>query len=171
VLAAVRSGFTLLREILADPALVLQRLHDLVTQTSRRRMLVTVAVVLLDRATRTATIASAGHPPVVLRRANGTIETINLFAPPLGVKLPVSIPQRQLAFESGDVFVLHSDGIYETSNAAGESYGIERLERVIAERGDGTAEELRDAVLRDVDEFRGALEQHDDVTVVVARIV
>jgi serine phosphatase RsbU (regulator of sigma subunit) len=170
VLSAVRSGFTLLRESLADPALVLQRLHDLVAQTSRTRMLVTVAVVLLDRATRTATVASAGHPPIVLRRANGSVETIDLFAPPLGVKLPVSIPQRQLAFATGDVFVLHSDGIYETTDASGESYGFERLERVVAERGEGTAEELRDAILRDVDAFRGEREQHDDVTVVVARI-
>ncbi|MBV8516129.1 MAG: PP2C family protein-serine/threonine phosphatase [Acidobacteria bacterium] len=170
VLSAVRSGFTLLREALTDPALVLQRLHDLVAQTSRRRMLVTVAVVLLDRATRTATVASAGHPPIVLRRVDGSVETIDLYAPPLGVKLPVAIPQRQLTFASGDVFVLHSDGIYETTNARGDTYGFERLERVVAEHGAARAEELRDAILRDVAAFRGERELHDDITIVVARI-
>lgn len=101
VLASLRSGFTLLRDSLHNPAAVLQRLHELVAETSRRRMLVTVSVVLLDRTSRTATIASAGNPPVFIRRAGvdgaaATVETINLYAPPLGVRLPVEIPQHRL---------------------------------------------------------------------------
>ena len=171
VLSALRSGFTLLRHSLHDPAAVLQRLHDLVTLTTRRRMLVTVSVVLLDRMQGTATIASAGHPPVILRRANGTVETIALYAPPLGVRLPVhDIPQRNLDVATGDIFVLHSDGIYETRNAAGEAYGIERLEHVIRTHPVETAETLRDEILRDVAAFRGGLEPDDDVTIVVCRL-
>lgn len=170
VLSALRSGFTLLRDSLHNPAVVLQRLHDLVAQTSRRRMLVTVTVVLLDRAARRATIASAGHPPVVLRRADGSVETIELFAPPLGVRLPVSIPQRQIDVQSGDVFVLHSDGIYETRNAEDEVYGLERLIEIVRTDGHGTAESLRDAIMADVERFRGSVLPDDDVTVVVARM-
>ena len=170
VLSALRSGFTLLRDSLVDPAAVLRRLHDLVAQTSRRRMLVTVTVVLLDRTNSRATIASAGHPPVILRRANGTVETIDLFAPPLGVRLPVSIPQRQIDIAAGDVFVLHSDGIYETRNDADEVYGLDRLAAIV-QSNDGSAESIRDAILADVDRFRGSVLQGDDVTVVVARIV
>ena len=169
VLSALRSGFTLLRDSLDDPSVVLRRMHDLVAQTSRRRMLVTVTVVLLDRAKRRATIASAGHPPVILRRATGGVETIDLYAPPLGVRLPVTIPQRELDLASGDVFVLHSDGIYETRNEAGETYGLERLAAVVRDH-DGTAESLRDAILADVETFRGRETQDDDVTVVVAKI-
>ncbi|HYH09601.1 MAG TPA: PP2C family protein-serine/threonine phosphatase [Thermoanaerobaculia bacterium] len=170
VLAGLRSGFTLLRDSLGDPSAVLQRLHSLVAETSRRRMLVTVSVVLIDRAAQRVTIASAGHPPVILRRANGDIETIDLFAPPLGVRLPVAIPQRVLPLTPGDTFVLHSDGVYESRNVDEESYGFERLERVVRDHGGGAAEELRNAILRDVAEFRGEMEQDDDVTVVVCRI-
>ena len=169
VLSALRSGFTLLRDSLDDPGAVLRRLHDLVAQTSRRRMLVTVTVVLLDHAKRRATIASAGHPPVILRRADGSVEMINLYAPPLGVRLPVVIPQRELDVASGDVFVLHSDGIYETLNAAGESYGLDRLANVIRTH-DGSAESLRDAIVADVEQFRGSELQGDDLTVVVAKV-
>ena len=168
VLSALRSGFTLLRESLHDPAAVLRRLHDLVAQTSRRRMLVTVSVVLVDR--NQATIASAGHPPVILRRASGTVETIDLYAPPLGVRLPVNIPQRTIAVVPGDVFVLHSDGIYETRSLAGEDYGLDRLTEVVRVQGGGTAEELRDAILRDVSTFRGTPEASDDITIVVCRM-
>ncbi len=167
VLSALRSGFTLLRESLHDPAAVLRRLHDLVAQTSRRRMLVTVSVVLVSRSS--ATIASAGHPPVILRRADGSVQTIDLYAPPLGVRLPVTIPQRTIDVASGDVFVLHSDGIYETRSAAGEDYGLERLMEVVRVN-DGSAEALRDAILADVATFRGKAEAADDVTIVVCKL-
>jgi hypothetical protein len=171
VLAALRSGFTLLRDSLNDPAAVLRRLHDLVAQTSRRRMLVTVSVVLIDRTLRRATIASAGHPPVILRRVDGTVETIDLYAPPLGVRLPVDIPQRTIDFATGDTFVLHSDGIYETRSLAGEDYGLDRLTEVVRVNGTGTAEELRNAIIADVTAFRGRVDAADDVTVVVGRVV
>jgi hypothetical protein len=171
VLAGLRSGFTLLRDSLGDPAAVLRRLHDLVRQTTRRRMLVTVSVVLLEKETRRATIASAGHPPVLIRRAGSEVETVALWAPPLGVRLPIEIPQREVHLHRGDVLVLHSDGIYEARNDEDESYGFERLEQVIRSRGERTAEELREAILEDVELFRRGAPQHDDMTLVIARLL
>lgn len=170
VLASLRSGFTLLRETLDDPASVLQRLNDLVVQTSRRRMLATAAVLRFDRNTRRATIASAGHPPVIVRSARG-VESIELFAPPLGVRLPYRVPSRELSWQSGDVFVMHTDGLYEWQNEAGEIYGLERLATVVAGADGLDATAVRDAILRDVDLFRGSTVQEDDVTLVVARLL
>jgi len=170
VLAALRSGFTLLRDSLGDPAAVLRRLHDLIAETTRRRTLVTCAVLLLDRTTRRATFASAGHPPVIARR-DGAVEAIELFAPPLGVRLPVRIPQREMPFAAGDVFVLHTDGVYESVSPTGESYGMERIENLVRDCAGASAAEVRDALIRDVERFRGGGAQTDDVTVVVARVI
>jgi sigma-B regulation protein RsbU (phosphoserine phosphatase) len=169
-LSALRSGFTLLRDQLLDPAHVLDRLQEVVTQSSRRRMMVTISVLLLDPETHNATIASAGHPPLLhIHAATRTPDLIELFAPPLGARLGASVPQRVVSFATGDIFVLHSDGIYETVNANGEEYSLERLGRIVA-ACDGTAEEIRDIVLRDVEEFRGAAAQQDDVTIVVVKV-
>jgi hypothetical protein len=167
-LSALRSGFTLLRDELLDPAHVLERLQEVVTQSSRRRMMVTISVLLLDPESQRATIASAGHPPLLHIR-NGAPQFIEIFSLPLGARLGANVPQQVLPFASGDTFVLHSDGIYETVNAHGETYGLERLARVVAS-SEGTAEEMRDVVLRDVETFRGAEAQLDDVTLVVVKI-
>lgn len=169
VLASLRSGFTLLRDALADPAAVLQRLHNLVAETSRHRTLVTCAVLRLDPVTRRARIASAGHPPLIIRNEHETT-ALDLFAPPLGVRLPMSIAQRDLSFAPGDVFVLHTDGVYESASPSGESYGIERIVDVVRMRAGDDAATIRDAILRDVEQFRGGEPAGDDVTVVVARI-
>jgi len=169
-LSALRSGFTLLRDQLLDPARVLDRLQEVVTHSSRRRMMVTISVLLLDHETHLATIASAGHPPLLhVRGATRETQLIELFAPPLGARLGAIVPQRVVPFASGDTFVLHSDGIYETVNASGDEYGLDRLARIVA-ACDGTAEEVRDAVLRDVESFRGNEPQEDDVKLVVVRI-
>ena len=170
-LSALRSGFTLLRDELLDPAHVLDRLQEVVAHSSRRRMMVTISVLLLDPETQRATIASAGHPPLLhIHASTRTPELIELFAPPLGARLGDSVPQTVVPFTTGDVFVLHSDGIYETTNASGEEYSLERLGHIVA-ACDGTAEEIRDTVLRDVDQFRGPTAQEDDVTIVVVRVV
>jgi len=172
VLAALRSGFTLLRDQLGEPARVLRRLHDLVIETSRRRMLVTTAIVLIDRDARRAVVTSAGHPPMIVKRAGGATEAIELFAPPLGVRLPIETQERSLSFAAGDAFVLQSDGIYEAMNATGESYGTDRvLDVVRAVPSGASAAAMRDAILADVEQFRGTVAQADDVTLVVARIV
>ena len=169
-LSALRSGFTLLRDQLLDPAHVLDRLQEVVTQSSRRRMMVTISVLLLDHETHLATIASAGHPPLLhVRGATRETQLIELFAPPLGARLGATVPQRVVPFASGDTFVLHSDGIYETVNASGDEYGLDRLARIVA-ACDGTAEEIRDIVLRDVESFRGDEPQEDDVTLVVVKV-
>jgi sigma-B regulation protein RsbU (phosphoserine phosphatase) len=83
----------------------------------------------------------------------------------------VDIPQRRIGIAPGDAFILHSDGIYEATNAYGDVYGLDRLVQVVREHGGGTAESLRDAILADVAAFRGLAEQDDDVTVVVCRIL
>ena len=134
-------------------------------------MLVTISIVVLDRASQRAVVASAGHPPVMVRRSNGSVDTLELHSPPLGVHLPIAIRKHECTFSPGDVFVLHSDGVYETRNAGGATYGLDRLREVLTENGDDSAEALRDAILSDVAVFRGTEEQHDDISVVVCRVV
>ncbi len=170
VLAAIRGGLiTTLRRSMSTPAAVLNQLHELVIHTSRRRMLTTAVVVLVDRVTRRMTIASAAHPPVIVRQAAGT-RILDAFAPPLGVRLPFAPAEVTLDFESGDAVVIHSDGVYESRNTAGEEYGLERLQRLVAAQPSAaSAEAIRDAIVRDMEQFRGR-PQDDDATVVVARV-
>jgi hypothetical protein len=172
VLSAVRAGFTLLRADLGRPSIVLRRLHEVVAQATRRRMLTTASILLFDRIARMATLANAGHPPLILRRSDGTVVALELFSPPLGVRLPIHVAERKVPFGPGDVFVVHSDGVYEARNSSGEHYGLEALEAIVSQVNHGaTAEEFRDAIVRDVERFRDGAPQDDDMTVVVVRVL
>ena len=73
--------------------------------------------------------------------------------------------------EPGDVVVIHSDGVYESRNASGEEYGLVRLQQLVAAQPpDATASQIRDAIVRDIEQFRGR-PQDDDATIVLARLV
>ncbi|MGH9457781.1 MAG: PP2C family protein-serine/threonine phosphatase [Thermoanaerobaculia bacterium] len=169
VLSGVRSGLTLLADDLGDPAAVMARLHRMVRQTLQHRMLVTLAILLLDRSTATATLTSAGHPPLFIRRRDGAVERIETSALPLGNGLSDRFAQTTVPFGPGDLFVLQTDGAYEAVNAEGEPFGFARLEAAIA-AADGTPPSIRDHLLRAIWEFRGSVPQNDDVTLVVVQV-
>jgi sigma-B regulation protein RsbU (phosphoserine phosphatase) len=171
VLAALRAGLMLLRQHLADPASVLRRLDELILETSRRRMLVTAVIVLIDRDAQRAVIASAGHPPVIVRRGDGTAEVIELYAPPIGSRLTRMNETREIAFAPGDLLVLHTDGVYEAERGDGEIYGLDRLAASIAStRADDSAAAVCNRIVHDLALFRATMPQHDDVTLVAARM-
>ena len=167
VLASVRSGLTLLME---EPehqlGPTMDRLDRLVRRTARR-MLVTLAVTRYDHRTRSLTVATAGHPPLLVRRRRGTIEEVATPSPPLGTRLPRTPAAIRVAFAAGDCCLLYTDGVMEAPNEAEEPYGAGRLAAALATHDPWQgAQALVDAVLADLAVHRGAAPQQDDVTLV-----
>jgi sigma-B regulation protein RsbU (phosphoserine phosphatase) len=166
VLAAVRSGLTLLMDTPEPPQTALPRLDRLVRQ-GRRRMLVTLALLRLDRREGRVTVTTAGHPPVLVRRAGGAVEELGTPAPPLGTRLAHAPRPLTAPFAPGDCFVLFTDGLTEAPDAEGRQYGQERLvARLLAHPVEGTAAELCADVLADLYRHRGEAPQEDDLTLV-----
>ncbi len=172
VLSGVRSGLALLADELDHPELVMGRLHRMLRKTTGTRMLVTMALLSLDPETMGARYATAGHPPLLIRRAGtGKVDEVLRSSLPLGAAMSADYVVDEIPFGSGDVFILHTDGVYEMRNNAGDAYGLDRLAAVLGEQDDSTtAREVRDAILRDVFAFRDHAPQEDDLTLVVAKV-
>jgi sigma-B regulation protein RsbU (phosphoserine phosphatase) len=78
------------------------------------------------------TIANAGHPPVLIVHATGTIERITSNGPPVGI-----LPNRcwgvtRATLEPGDLLVAYSDGLPEARTIDGAELGIAGAETLIA---------------------------------------
>ena len=181
LLSGVRSCLYLLEEELADPVAVLGRLHRMVRRTTDRRTFVTLLSAVLDRAERTLTVASAGHPPVLhLRSGAGCVEEVGEGAPPLGTGLPGTYVQVVRPLGAGDLLVFYTDGLLEAADPFGRPYGEERLGRVVQRAAIGgggggggpatPARAVREAILEDLSRFKGGSEQLDDLTLVVVRM-
>lgn len=71
---------------------------------------------------------------------------------------------------TGDVLVFYTDGLYEARHWSGP-YGFERLQRVIQEGGGaGSAGDILDRILADVEGFLGEAPHEDDMTLVVVKV-
>lgn len=169
VLSGVRSCLNLLQDELVRPREVLHRVNTMLKRTTARRMLMTLGVAVLDVDAGEATVATAGHPPLLLRRSFGRVEEVGVGSLPLGAMWRASYREQRISLTDGDVLVIYSDGLVETVSDTGEQYGWERLEATLATT-DGSAAAIRDTILRDLWEFKRDAEQIDDVTLVVIRL-
>jgi hypothetical protein len=71
---------------------------------------------------------------------------------------------------SGDLFVMFTDGISEAMNAEADCFGEGRLGRLVEEHGHLSSEELRERILREIQTFVGAADQHDDMTMILLKV-
>jgi anti-sigma regulatory factor (Ser/Thr protein kinase) len=78
-------------------------------------------------------------------------------------------PAAVLEMQEGDVLALLSDGIYEYCNAAGQAFGEQRVEAIVAAHRGGSMQALTSRLLAEVADFADGALQQDDITVVLVR--
>jgi serine phosphatase RsbU (regulator of sigma subunit) len=149
-----------------EPAEVLRDTNRSLVQELEAGMFVTCLLVILDPESGEVSVASAGHLPPLVRRANGSIVELGIAkAPPLGVVEAAVFKSRLHKLETGDVLVLYTDGITEAHGPTGALFGMERLLAAMA-AAEPTPERVQRAILDAVSEFTAGEPPSDDVTLV-----
>ncbi len=153
-----------------SPAAAANELNHLLYAAGIEEKFITLSLCVLDLATRRVTLTSAGHPPLLIRRADGTIEEIGeeIAGFPLGILDGSDYREAQIALEPGDVAVIHSDGVTDSRNTDEELYDSRENRRLIkrlAESSGGPAAVGR-AILQDIREYSAGHSQADDITLV-----
>ena len=116
---------------------------------------------------------SGQHEHVLLLAPDGTAtvkDTLELGLP-LGLEADIGafLAAETLMLEPGGGIVLYTDGITEAENAAGDLYGLARLQAVITKAWQQPAQGVLDALLADVVGFIGQQDVLDDITAVVVK--
>jgi sigma-B regulation protein RsbU (phosphoserine phosphatase) len=153
-----------------EPAEMLLEMNRHLLQPRAQGRFVTLSFAVYDTASRMLTLANAGFTrPRLLRR--GRVEEIKIDGVPLGLLPDIQYEQKKLALQVGDLVVFCSDGIHECVNREDEEFGSERLEALLLELADGSAQKIAMGVLRATDRYAdGTASMHDDRTVVVLRV-
>jgi len=126
-----------------------------------------------DTATRGLRYVNAGHnAPIVLRWKNGRCDVFHLESSgtALGLLESSQFTSSTFQLEKGDVFVAYTDGITESENHYGESWGQERLETLLRACRDCTPAQIVDRILDETLAFGQDYSQKDDMTLVVAAV-
>jgi sigma-B regulation protein RsbU (phosphoserine phosphatase) len=126
----------------------------------------TAVCALVDLKDQTFRFAGAGGPQVLLLHSDGTHDCLEQPGLPLGIMEGACYDETSVAIQEGDRLLLFSDGAIETSNAAGETLGVDGLVRILKEQGypgNGIRlESLEERLLRYSDTIRLA----DDLTLI-----
>ena len=126
---------------------------------------------IFDQATRRLTYSSAGHNPPRMRRC-GQHEVLQLDGAqqlPLGVESGLTFVDRTEELRRGDQIIFYTDGVTEASSAAGQLFGTDQLDEVLAQCSVEPSE-IIESVLKHLNAHTSGDAPRDDRTLVVARV-
>lgn len=144
-------------------------LRDLVVRTNRlfreSALPTQYATLAIGRASADGRLelVNAGHLPGLLTGDSG-FRMFESTCKPLGIFSDDEVCIATAQMQAGDMLVLYSDGVSETSNSRGEEYGIEAVKRLVSEMRQRRPSEMVAACRQRLADFRGAGERADDET-------
>ncbi len=137
-----------------DPAQVLGGLNRILSSEAHGQF-ASAAYVWIDTENRNALYSAAGHPPLLCwRHARGEMQRIESNGPLFGIEPDSEYPVCSVPVEPSDRFLLYTDGVTETENAAGEAFGDRQLERGVRNNRLQPASELSRQVLSELQRWR-----------------
>lgn len=162
---AAESRFALAMQ--PDPVAAVSRINRAMSGMNLDRF-VTFLLCLVDTGQPRIKVVNAGHMPPIICGADGSIEVMadSCSGLPLGVMDDFEYESVDLELKPGTTMVLHTDGVNEAMNAAGEELTTERvvqdLKSAQAKSPAAIGKSVRESVSRHV----GGSPQTDDICLV-----
>ncbi len=153
---------------LGHPQRFLQSVNQLFYENTTESAYATLFFAEYNDKARHLRYANCGHhPPLLLR--NNNVERLDSTCTVLGLfkEWHCSIEERQLL--PGDILALYTDGVTEAFNHEGEEFGEQRLIEALRRNRERPSQALLAAIMDELQQFCSCDEQHDDITLVVAK--
>ena len=130
-------------------------------------MFATVFIAAINTTTGYVSYIGAGHEPPLLISSSGLSKLDASGGPAIGLfdSAQYSLSSSQL--QPRDSLVIYSDGLVDARGPSNEGWGLERLRKLLMKHSDFSPAKLMNAIISDVDDFKGDEEQFDDLTVMV----
>jgi sigma-B regulation protein RsbU (phosphoserine phosphatase) len=157
-----------------DLADMMRNVNLLVYQASSENRYATFFYAQYEPVSRRLTYVNAGHnAPIILRKSDAEWQMLRLEEGGAVVGLLPNFPYTQAAvqLEVGDLLLAFTDGISEAMNSADEEWGEERLIETAKNCEAMSAAEILARLVQGADEFAAGAPQHDDMTLIVVRVV
>lgn len=148
---------------LGSPAAVLAKANHVLLGECDSYSFVTAFYGVFDTVTGELTYCSAGHPPALLRRAEGETAALREGSPILGAYADLEYVDRATCLTNGDTLLLYTDGLTEARRER-EQFGEQRLISLVDRLGDVDPRDLPELVFEEV--FSHACgDLHDDMAI------
>ncbi len=112
--------------------------------------------------------ANCGHLPALLLRHDNNVERLDSTCAILGLSRQWDCVAGERFLLPGDTLVFYTDGVTESFNGANEEFGEHRLIEALRRHRQAPAQVLLESLLENIHRF-SLREQHDDITLIVAK--
>jgi sigma-B regulation protein RsbU (phosphoserine phosphatase) len=153
-----------------DIAGLMANVNQLVYDASPENRYATFFYAQFDPATRRLIYTNGGHNPPMLLRGLEVI-LLETGGPPVGLFRPARYQQAEVQLEPGDLLLFYTDGISEAENPTEEEWGEAALIAAARACREQAAMEMITRIMAAADTFAAGAPQHDDMTLVVARVI
>ncbi len=141
--------------------------------TGETGMFVTAFMGQYDHSSHRFDYYSYGHnPPVIYHRKDQSVGLLNHLDMAMGLMEKAQSPEAEsIQLEAGDIVVMYSDGVTEAHDVEFNMFGEERLQQFIQREASSTASEIAQKLIAELNQFVGEAKQHDDITLIVLKVV
>lgn len=155
-----------------DPGMLLGEVNrQIIDDLLAVDIFITALVAFLPAGAREVRVASAGHCPLMVRRASGEVDVIEGTGLPLGVLLETEYTTIPVALASGDAAVFFTDGLYEVGPADELHRGLDWLRETLGKIEGRDADDTVVNLLEATRTRAGAGPASDDRTLLVCHRV
>jgi sigma-B regulation protein RsbU (phosphoserine phosphatase) len=149
----------------AAPVALMEAVNNDFRSIFGARSFMTAMCVALDAQTGRASVVGAGHPPLLIGRRDGGVESIASVAPPLGLVERAQFSEAIVDLARDDAFLLYTDGLF---GGAGGRLTPQRVGEMFAGVS-GSAAALLGEILKRTGADAGKQPPADDLTAIVVR--
>lgn len=158
-------------QLLIEPVAFAQTMNNELARVVKGESFATALCGVIDAQGRTLRSASAGGPPGMVMRANGTSRTLESSGLPFGMMEDADYEEMEARFEEGDCLLFFSDGAVEVHNAQEQLLGTDGLARILQEVGYPACGLQINAIEEQLLLYSNDLRLSDDLTFIEVRFV
>jgi serine phosphatase RsbU (regulator of sigma subunit) len=170
--AMLMSNIQAIVRLLAQQSVTLdglaEQLNEAVLRASARGRFITLVLIEFDQTNRCLHYINCGHnAPLVKAKQDEQIQVLEANASVLGIAPGLSFETQKLEFSDKSTLFAYTDGLSELRNARGDMLEEKTIMDLIQRAGEyGSAQELKDAMLRRVRTHLGRAQPNDDLSFV-----
>lgn len=174
LMTTVRAFLISAVENYTDPASLLNQINELISRDcAQSGAFTTMFFMELEPNSKKVRWVRAGHePPLHYHAKSGSITKLGGVGVVLGIDDSYTFDNQVTeGIEAGDIILIGTDGIFETRNSDNIVFGQQAVNKIIADNYEQPAAVIQESLVSEVKQFRGDMDQEDDITLVVVKVL
>lgn len=169
LVSTLHAGFKLLAEVNVDIETIVERLNNLIFESTAPEQFITFFLAVFDMDHMDMKYINAGHNPPILIDEAGKTSDLTKGGLLLGIVPNTRFEIGRIPFDKIDSLLMFTDGFSEATNTDGEEFGEERLKTLLIENRKKNSEEIAGIIVDAVSGFKTKSELQDDMTILVVK--